>query len=203
MLVTDNENIIQKVVSLRDHGASKSDLQRHREKGGSLLPEFHMRGYNYRMTDLQGALGVCQMKKAKDIIEKRRSVAKKYDNALKDIDKLVTPYVPAGFIHGYQSYVCLFVDIEDMENLSMDKIHHWNLKRNKFMMHLEERGISTRQGTHAVHTLEYYRKKFLLHDADYLNSYAADRLSVALPLYSEMSDKEFEYVISNIKEVCK
>jgi len=52
MLITDDENIANKVSQLKDHGASKSDLQRHKEKGGSLLPDFTMRGYNYRMTDI-------------------------------------------------------------------------------------------------------------------------------------------------------
>jgi dTDP-4-amino-4,6-dideoxygalactose transaminase len=108
MVVTSNEKITQKVSSLRDHGASKSDLERHKERGGSLLPEFHQRGYNYRMTDLQAAVGVAQIKKAAMIIQGRREIAQKYNQALKDQSQLITPLVPEGYIHGYQSYVCLF-----------------------------------------------------------------------------------------------
>ncbi len=85
MLITDSDEIAARVSQLKDHGASKSDLQRHKEKGGSLLPDFTMRGYNYRMTDMQGALGVCQMKKAARIMEGRRRVAKKYDEALDSV----------------------------------------------------------------------------------------------------------------------
>lgn len=85
MLITDNEDIANKVSQLKDHGASKSDLQRHKEKGGSLLPDFTMRGYNYRMTDMQGALGVCQMDRKEYIMNGRREVASKYDIVLKDI----------------------------------------------------------------------------------------------------------------------
>jgi len=70
-------------------------------------------------------------------------------------------------------------------------------------MKLERRGISVRQGTHAVHTLGYYKNKYTLKDKDYLSSYAADRLSVTLPLYADMNDKEFNYVIENIKEILK
>jgi dTDP-4-amino-4,6-dideoxygalactose transaminase len=69
------------------------------------------------------------------------------------------------------------------------------------MMKLEAKGISTRQGTHAVHTLGYYKNKYRLRNNDYPSSYAADRLSIALPLYSDMTDKEFDYVISNIAEI--
>lgn len=199
MIVTDNEEIASKVTSLRDHGAAKTDLQRHKEKGGSLLPEFNIRGYNYRMTDLQGAIGVCQMKKARYIFNKRREIAKRYDEALKDIGGLITPYLPEDYTHGYQSYVCLFTNGEDISNISIKKINEINKKRNEFMEKLEINGIATRQGTHAVHTLGYYKNRYNLNAEDYINSYAADRLSIALPLYAKMTDKEQDYVVENVK----
>ncbi|MGE4396413.1 MAG: DegT/DnrJ/EryC1/StrS family aminotransferase [Sulfurimonas sp.] len=203
MLITDDEEIANKVSQLKDHGASKSDLQRHKEKGGSLLPDFTMRGYNYRMTDMQGALGVCQMDKKEYIMNGRREVAAKYDEALKGIQQLITPYIPENYKHGYQSYVCIFTDGEDISNLTKEQIDRVNIKRNIFMEKLEAMTIATRQGTHAVHTLGYYKNKNNFKDEDFLMSYAADRLSIALPLYAGMSSEEFEYVISNIKEALK
>jgi len=203
MLITNNDELASKVSQLKDHGASKSDLQRHKEKGGSLLPDFTMRGYNYRMTDMQGALGVCQMNKKDYIMSGRREVASKYDIALKDIVELITPYIPDGYKHGFQSYVCIFTNGQDISNLTKEQIDNINIKRNIFMEKLEEKNIATRQGTHAVHTLGYYKNKNNFKDEDFLNSYAADRLSIALPLYAGMSDEEFEYVISNIKEALK
>lgn len=203
MLITNDDDIANKVSQLKDHGASKSDLQRHKEKGGSLLPDFTMRGYNYRMTDMQGALGVCQMDKKEYIMNGRREVAAKYDTVLKEVSQLMTPYVPNNYKHGYQSYVCLFTDGEDISNLTKEQIDRINIKRNLFMEKLEENTIATRQGTHAVHTLGYYKDKNRFQDEDFLMSYAADRLSIALPLYAGMSDEEFNYVLSNIKEALK
>ena len=200
MLITNEEYIANKVSQLRDHGASKSDFQRHQEQGGSLLPDFPFRGYNYRMTDIQGAIGVCQMQKKEEIMKKRREIAKKYDEALKEIPQLITPYVPENYIHGYQSYVCIFTGGEDITDLNKDKIDKINIQRNIFMKKLEERGIGVRQGTHAVHTLSYYKNKYKLLPEDYLMSYAADRLSVSLPLFYGMTDDEFNYVITSIKE---
>lgn len=199
MLITDDEDIANKVSQLKDHGASKSDLQRHKEKGGSLLPDFTMRGYNYRMTDMQGALGVCQMDRKEYIMNGRREVASKYDEVLKNISQLVTPYIPENYKHGYQSYVCIFTDGEDISNLTKEQIDRINIKRNIFMEKLEEMTIATRQGTHAVHTLGYYKNKNNFKDEDFLMSYAADRLSIALPLYAGMTNEEFDYVIQNIK----
>lgn len=203
MLITDNEEIASKVSQLKDHGAAKSDLQRHKEKGGSLLPDFTMRGYNYRMTDMQGALGVCQMDRKEYIMNGRREVASKYNIALKEISQLNTPYIPENYKHGFQSYVCIFSDGEDISNLTKEQIDKINIKRNIFMEKLENMTIATRQGTHAVHTLGYYKDKNNFKDEDFLMSYAADRLSIALPLYAGMSEEEFDYVITNIKEALK
>lgn len=69
-------------------------------------------------------------------------------------------------------------------------------------MKLEEHGISVRQGTHAVHTLGYYKNKYNLSDERYLQSYAADRLTIALPLYATMREEEFNYVVDNLIEAC-
>nr|WP_321471740.1 DegT/DnrJ/EryC1/StrS family aminotransferase [Halarcobacter sp.] len=203
ILITNDNSIANVVSQLKDHGASKSDLQRHTEKGGSLLPDFTMRGFNYRMTDMQGALGVCQMNKKEYIMDGRRKIASMYDAALVEIDELILPFTPQNFKHGYQSYVCLFTDGEDISNLTKEQIDRINIKRNIFMEKLEEKGIATRQGTHAVHTLAYYKTKNSFKDEDFLMSYAADRLSIAIPLYTEMSDEEFDYVIKSMKEALK
>lgn len=201
MLVTNNKEIAEKVSMLRDHGAGKSDLKRHNEKGGSLLPEFNMKGYNYRMTDMQGAIGDCQLEKSGVILKKRTTIAEKYGNYLKTVIKLKTPYTPEGYIHGYQSYVCLFNDGEDISDLTTDQINGLNMKRNNIMARLEYEGVATRQGTHAVHSLGYYRSKYNLHNSDFVNSYAADRLSITLPLYAGMTDDEFDYVVSCLRTV--
>jgi len=203
MLITKDPEISQKARSLRDHGASKSDLQRHKEKGGSLLPDFAIKGYNYRMTDLQGALGVSQMKKVKDILQGRANIAQRYMQKLKNISGLIPPIVKPGYTHAYQSFVCLFAKDHDLADISFEEINKLNIQRNVFMRKLEKLGISVRQGTHAVHTLSYYKEKHRLRDKDFIRSFAADRLSVTLPLYATMTDEEFDYVIKNISELLK
>jgi len=105
------------------------------------------------------------------------------------------------FIHGYQSYVCLFTLGYDLKDLTLNKIDEINIKRNHAMQLLEERGIATRQGTHAVHTLDYYAKRYQLKKEAFINAYAADRLSITLPLYAQMTPEEFDYVVSNLDEV--
>ena len=206
MVITNNPALAQKLTSLRDHGASKTDLQRHTDKGGSLLPDYDLLGYNYRMTDLQGALGVCQMAKAKAIINKRRIRAGKYNQVLKEERNLITPWVPDNYTHTYQSYVCLFTNGESRENImsyTPGKINELNKIRNRIMFALEDKGIAVRQGTHAVHTLGYYKNKYGLRFQDCFASYIADRLSLTLPLYADMTEQEFNYVILNLRKILK
>jgi len=203
MLITDDEKIANLVSQLKDHGANRSDFQRHNQKGSFFLPDFDLKGYNYRMTDIQGALGVAQMNKNKIIMDGRRDIASRYDEALSKILQLTIPYVPEGYKHGYQSYVCIFSDGKNLSRLNIEDIDRLHLKRNNFMKKLEEMNIATRQGTHAIHTLGYYRNKYKLKNENFLMSYAAEKLSVSLPIYPGMNDQEFDYIISNIKNILR
>ena len=67
------------------------------------------------------------------------------------------------------------------------------------MEQLWTKGIAVRQGTHAVHMLGYYQKKYRLKPEDYINSFIAERLSITLPLYVQMTDEEQDYVIQELK----
>ena len=196
MVVTDRDEVARYCRTLRDHSASVSDLARHEGKQGFLLTEFNLLGYNYRMTGFQGALGVAQMSKLPQILEKRMERARCYDYMLEGTDTLLLPYCPDGCIHGYQTYVCLFQPETPTLN-TLDELHE---QRNAFMETLEESGVITRQGTHAVHTLGYYREKYGLEETDFPQAWIADRLSLSLPLYAQMTDEEQDYVVESLAE---
>jgi len=177
MIITDDAAVAKRLRQLRDHGASRSDLARHEGGGGTLLPDFDALGYNYRMSDIQGALGVAQMGKLTRILAERRTLAARYDDLLSPLPWLTTPYLPEGALHSYQSYVCL-VRAEELGGMERA-----NIFRNRVMARLEERGVACRQGTHAVHTLGYYRTKYGIAENALPRALAAERLSVALPLF--------------------
>lgn len=180
--------------ALRDHGAAKSDLARHQSAGAALLPTFEMVGYNYRMTDLQAAVGVVQFDKLPDILAQRIAVAKRYDERLADVPGLVTPTEPAGCRHAYQSYVCrIECDVD-----SSAAIEAGGRQRTAVMAALEAEGIATRQGTHAVHLLGHYRREFGLLPMDFPNSFAADQLSLTLPVYAGMRNDEQDRVVERL-----
>lgn len=196
MVLTDDPDLACHMRELRSHGCSISADAR--DKGhGFLLPEFNEAGYNYRMTDIQAAIGNEQIRKLDYIIEQKRQKAAKYNQIIKEnIPELITPYVPDGYFHTYQSYVCML----DYVKMGLESIESGGVFRNRLLEKLESNGIATRQGTHAVHMLGYYKKRFGYIPEDYINAYAADRLSITLPLYVQMTDDEQKYVIQSIRE---
>jgi len=195
MITTESAQLDTLCRSLRDHGASRSDLSRHTERASFLLSDYDVLGFNFRMTDIQGALGCAQIERATWLLDRRRLLAERYDELLADLDWLRTPKVAPGYVHGYQSYVCLFSpkapttgNVEELTNL-----------RNAVMARLESSGIATRQGTHAAHLQGYYRERYGLRSEDFPNAYFSDRLSLSLPLYAQMTDEEQATVVQELK----
>jgi perosamine synthetase len=194
MITTNDDQLASLCRTLRDHGASRSDHTRHNAKQAFLLAEYNHLGYNFRMTDIQGALGVSQMNKANWIQEQRVARAKNYDQQLQNIDWLNLPIVPKECDHAYQSYVCLYAP----EKPSLSNCLKLNEKRNKLMSNLEDLGIATRQGTHAAALLGYYVNKYGNKLEEYPNAYLAEMLTITLPLYAQMTDVEQSHVVENL-----
>ena len=178
--------------SLRDHGAARSDHQRHNEDRSFLLSHYPYLGFNFRMTDIQGALGRAQMGRLSEIMSGRRKVAARYDELLAGVDWLRTPVVPDGLVHGYQAYVTLFAP-EDPSLANLERLHS---RRNAVMGTLEAQGIATRQGTHAAALQTYYAEKYRIRPESFPNAWTADRLTLALPLYPQLSPQEQQTVVS-------
>ena len=194
MLTTASPDLARTARSLRDHGGSRSDFERHEGPRAFLLADYETLGYNYRLTDLQGALGCAQLDRADWILERRRYLAARYDDLLGELPWLRTPEVPAGYVHGYQAYVCLFAPEEP--TLSNARTLHDG--RNALMIALEERGIATRQGTHAAALTGYYARKYGLGPENYPAAYLAELLSLTLPLYPQMTDQDQDRVVEQL-----
>lgn len=197
MILTDNDEMATRLRALRTHGASVSADARHAGKG-FLLPEFNEIGYNYRMNDIQAAVGLAQVKKIDWLIETRRSKSQLYNKLINENLKfLIIPEVPENYYHTYQSYVCML----NKEYFNFKDVEEAGIFRNKLLFELEMLGISTRQGTHAVHLLGYYKNKYGYKPSDIPNAYECDRMSITLPLYAQMQDDDQEYVVSTIKKL--
>lgn len=189
MITTNDDHLAEIISMLRNHGASISEEQRHHGPKPYILPDFNLLGYNYRMTDLQAAVGVVQIKKLDAFIDERQRWADFYTRELSDIEWLRLPSYSSEYKHGWQSYVT-FVD-ESKAPMS----------RNELMEKLQSMGISTRPGTHAVHMLNFYREKYGFKPSDYPGAQAANDYSMAIPLHNRMTEEDYYYVVNALKSL--
>jgi perosamine synthetase len=194
MVTTNDDSIAAATRSLRDHGSSRAAAVAD-EEDAFLLSDFPRVGFNFRMTDIQGALGCAQMDRLDEILARRREIAARYDELLAGFDVLETPAVPDDCVHGYQAYVCLYRPDEPVPQ-NVERMHR---DRNELMRELERAGIQTRQGTHAPVLTAYYSQKYGLRPEQFPNAYAADRLSLALPLFPQLTDDEQSTVVAELE----
>jgi dTDP-4-amino-4,6-dideoxygalactose transaminase len=189
-MVTTNDTAYAEICDqLRNHGASVSEEVRHKGPKPYLLPDFNLMGFNYRMTDLQGAVGVVQMEKLSGFIKERQQWADFYCQELSGIDWLRMPSRPLEGQHAWQSFVTR-VDPEMAPE-----------PRNELMEKLQQQGISTRPGTHAVHMLAFYSQKYDLEPHDYPGAQDANDNSMSIPLHNRMVAEDYEYVVEVIKSL--
>lgn len=189
MVTTNDDGIAEKIRSLRNHGASISEEERHHGPKPYILPGFNLMGYNYRMTDLQGAVGVVQIQKLDRFIEERNNWSNFYKSELKNIPWLALPNFSQDYRHGWQSFVTMIDEAKAP------------MKRNDVMEKLQQAGISTRPGTHAVHMLDYYREKMNLSQDDFPGARDCNNFSMAIPLHNRMTDDDYKYVADVLKSL--
>jgi perosamine synthetase len=188
MLTTQNSELAKIAEKMRNHGAEISEEERHNGPAPYLLPEFNLLGFNYRMTDLQGAIGIEQLKKLHRFIAERNTQADYYQEQLHEVGWLSLPSKPVNGIHAWQAYVT--------------RIEHPDSNfRNRLMAALDLDGIATRPGTHAVHLLGYYSNKYNFKPSEFPNSLIANETSMAIPLHNKLTRADQDRVIHSLKKL--
>ena len=141
MVTTNDDGSASLTRSLRDHGSARADAVAD-EEDPFLLSDFPRVGFNYRMTDIQGALGCAQMDRLDEILARRREIAARYDELLAGLRRARDADVPDGYVHGYQAYVCLFRPEEPV----LENVERLHRARNDLMRGLEHAGIADAPG---------------------------------------------------------
>jgi perosamine synthetase len=182
MLVTDNDELAERARVLLNHGASVSDLVKH--QAGTvealLAEEFHEVGYNYRLTNLQGALGTVQLKRLDGILEQRRLRAEKYSASFAELPHVIPPTVPDYATPCWQSY-------------AVRVAREAPVSRNEVAQQLLDAGVACRPAYMACHVQPVYRR--LYPELRLPNTEQALESVIILPLYPQMTDAEQEYVV--------
>jgi len=176
IVLTSDDRVAETLRSLRSQGASPSD----NVSGKVNLPIFRLIGFSYRLSDIQAAIGLVQMKRIEDFIKRRIYLAKYYRDLFEDLDlNIQTPIVVEGNRHNYQTYVVILED-----------------NRDEMILYLKEKGIESTIGTYSLSTLPMFQKNKV-----FSNSYYVFKHSLALPMYHDLTEEDIQYIVKNIKNI--
>lgn len=184
MVTTRDAHIAERVRSFRNHGATGMPFGMDPARPYAMSTYDNL-GFNLRLSDIQAAVGVAQMGKLDRLLAERHERAMRYDDLLRRVDSLARPHVPEGCGHTYQGYVVRVLD-------------GGIRRRNAIMDAMAERGIQTRPGTHAVHRLGYYARKYGIVPEQFPNAVASEETSITLPIFPGMTDADQDTVVTTL-----
>lgn len=182
MIVTNQEELYQKLILFRSHGITRDSNLLTRNEGSWFYQQLDL-GYNYRITDIQCALGCSQMKKLDRFLLRRRELARRYDEAFQDCPQIITPYQLPQTDSGYHLYIIQVAGCD----------------RKQVFDALREKGIGVNVHYIPVYYHPYYRK----HGYQETCCPNAERLYehfISIPLHARLTDGEQEYIIRTLKE---
>lgn len=185
MLTTNDAELAARVRRLRQHAMTVSDLTRH-SSSKVVIEHYDEVGYNYRMTDLQAAIGLVQLQRMDKMLSRRRELALRYSTRLGSLGWVIPPHEPSYGQHNFQSY---------MVRLTEDA----PISRDQLMQDLLDRGVSTRRAIMAIHRELPYRGHVVeggLPETDLVTD-----TSIILPLFYEMTEEEQEYVVNCFEQI--
>jgi len=185
MITTDDAEIADRARRLRSHGASVSAWSRN-ASNGVVFEEYRELGFNYRMSDIQAAIGVAQVPKVPRLLALRRAAADRYDAAFRELRQLQVPARPAYADHAFQSYGI---------RLTGECGRH----RDSVLRALVDRGISCRRGIPPIHLEPLYRDRFGPISLPVTEDVASR--SLFIPLYASLSESDQDRVIVAVREI--
>jgi len=180
MITTNNSEYAEQLRLLRQHGMNISDTFRHNARK-IVTEEYPILGYNYRLTDLQAAIGIEQMKRLDDLVKRRVELATRYNRLLSEYHWLRLPYVPTYADSNFQSYAVALSD--DCAVL-----------RDGVWQSLLDEGVAAKRGVMATHRERSYTETYGRQSLP-LTEKASDG-SLLLPLYPQMTDCEQDQVVA-------
>lgn len=182
MLTTANPEWDARFRLWRQHGMSVPDTLRH-GSAKVIFESYPVQGFNYRMTDVQAAIGREQLKRLPGIVERRRALADRYARLLAGIDGVTPPAEPAWARSNWQSY-CVALDRE--------------IDQQAVMQRMLDAGVASRRGIMCIHLEAAHADLALPHDLS--RSEAARDHSVLLPLYAQMDDATQDMVVAALAD---
>lgn len=188
MVLTNDKELHKKLLLYRSHGITRDTKLMTRPADGPWYYQQIELGFNYRMTDMQAALGYSQMQKVDEFVSRRRYLAKRYDELLKNINNIQLPYQNEDTDSSWHLYVVRV----DFSKISKTK--------QQIFAGMKDRGICLNLHYIPVHTQPYY-KNMGFEDGDFPNSEKYYEEAFTLPLYYSLTDEQQDYIVKSLVEV--
>jgi len=185
MITTDDGGVAERARRLRSHGASVSALSRHRARG-LVFEQYAELGYNYRLSDVQAAIGIVQLSKLDPLLARRRAIADRYDAAFRSLPQVQLPARPPYAGHSFQSYGIMLTP-------------SCRRGRDEVLAALAERGISSRRGIPPIHLEPLYVDRLGRQSLPTTEA-VADR-SLFLPMFSSLEPADQDRVVDAVREI--
>ena len=187
MVVTSHPELAARMRRFRNHGLSLD----HRERAARQTWHYDMTdlGYNYRLADIQCALGLSQLRKLPQWVERRQAIAAQYDEAFRDLPGMSRPALSSRVQHAYHLYVILL----DLARLAAD--------RQEIYLALRDAGLGVNVHYPPLHLHSFYQRTFHTKPGDCPQAEQAYERLLTLPLYPAMSPEEVNQVIDTVRVV--
>ena len=188
-ITTNDSALYQRLIRLRSHGITR-DPQLLEKVPGPWYYEMTGLGSNYRLTDIQAALGVCQLQKLELFRARRQEIFQRYQDAFTGIPCITCPTVPNW------KKVCLHLYVLQFDFESMGQT------RQEFMSRLSSEGVGTQVHYIPVHLQPYFRDRFGTQPGDCPVAEAYYEKALSLPFFPKLTDAEVERVIQTVQTAC-
>jgi UDP-4-amino-4,6-dideoxy-N-acetyl-beta-L-altrosamine transaminase len=186
IITTNREDFAERLRLFRSHGITK-DTRRLLKNDGPWYYEMQELGYNYRITDIQCALGISQMKKIEHFIARRNAIAMSYGKAFKEVSDIILPPVMDA-PHSRHAYHLYPIRVPGKD-------------RKDLFLKLREQGIFSQVHYIPVHLQPYYRGVFGSREGDYPVAEEYYRTEISLPMFPKMTDDDVNTVINTVRKV--
>ena len=182
MIMTNDDDLYQRLLLFRSHGITRNPQLLTRDDGPWFYEQQYL-GYNYRMTDIQAALGANQMKKLDRFIARRKELVKRYDEAFSNCENIITPYQLPNTNSGWHLYI----------------IQVKNNDRRKVFESLRSDGIGVNVHYIPVYKHPYYQKNGYA-DVHCPNAEELYKYIISLPLFPGLTNEQQDEVIDKVKK---
>ena len=190
MVVTRDKAIADRVKIMRSHGIDRSVWNRYTDTKASWYYEVIAPGYKYNIPDLLSALGRAQLRRAMDLLAMRREIASRYDEAFAGYFTL-PPTAPGDARHLYPLR---------LNSVAADRVgERLLIRRNEFAEKLQNEGIGISVHFIPLHTMPYYKKRYLLEDGDFPEAFKTYERTISLPIWPGMTEAQVNRVIAVVK----